>query len=398
MSSVEFIEDNTITIPVLKGGVKKHGDLWDCTQSKYAQNNLFSKKIDGKYIEANTVEYFDYRLIHCKSTSDEIKIFNLSDEISLELVAGFMRPKESPDFETYSNKFYNSEHITCHYRKDTYHINALPNSKDILNNYAAQNIMEGNLKATHFVGGITLGIEVRADILLIQNESCHKTNKKQDLFSKLIFGPIDSKVKRRLKAFDIENGESYKKQINVFSNPSIKSKPGSFSEMFEVIERAESNIDQQEFHTVCGTKVVGVPIRFVLVPIKQLLVEVIFEKLYMRLPRDVLTNYYEMLVFIQNFQASSFIIKNMLKSNSSFQIILNNPNSKILKNIDEYEKNLKKTCFKLFEKSNKALKDYKMKKATAKDLVQAQKHFQISCNPIEIFEKIEEFIKLAEGI
>jgi hypothetical protein len=168
--------------------------------------------------------------------------------------------------------------------------------------------------------------------------------------------------------------------------------------MFEVIERAESNIDQQEFHPVCGTKVVGVPIRFVLVPIRQLLVEIIVEKLYMRLPKNVLTGYYEMLVFIQNFQASSFIIKNLLKCNSSFQIILNNPNSEILKNIDEYEKDLNKICSKLFEKSNEALKNYKMKKVTAEDLVQVEKHFQIVCNPSGIFEKIEEFIKLAEGI
>jgi hypothetical protein len=396
MSSEVYIEDNTITITAIKDGVKRLGDLWDCTQSKYAGKNLFSQPLDGKYINANQVDFFDYRLIDCKSSSDEIKTSNLSEEVSLEFIAGILKRKGSPNFETdiKINSF--SDHIICHYQKETSHIDVLPNSKDVLNEFAVEDLIKRNLKATHYVGGITLGVEVRADIFVNQKAGCLDAYA-QDIFRKVIFGPVNSKVKSKLEDFDSEDDKSYDKQIYVFSIPTMKSKPRTFKEMFEIIESAESFSDKQEFNPEHGAKVVGVPIRFVLVPIKQL-VDVIFEKFYLRLPKKLLEDYYEMLVLIKNFQFPGWMIKNMLKSNESFKIIMKNTNSNLLKNIDEYEKNLIKSCSKYFQKATEALKNYKLKKASVRDLFQIEERFQLECDPLKVFEKIEVFVEQAEGI
>jgi hypothetical protein len=131
MSSATYVEDHTLTIPVLKDGVTRLGDLWDCNQSKYVGENLFKENLDGKYINASPIESFDYRLIHSKSSSDRMKLVNVGGEISLELLAGMITVKGSANYESDKKENTRREQLICHYKRETYSVEALPKSTDI---------------------------------------------------------------------------------------------------------------------------------------------------------------------------------------------------------------------------------------------------------------------------
>jgi hypothetical protein len=74
--------------------------------------------------------------------------------------------------------------------------------------------MRKELKATHFVRRITLGAEVKADILVIQKESSIKSDIKGEVFEKLVYGPISAELKAKLKFFNSEDNKDFNKEIN----------------------------------------------------------------------------------------------------------------------------------------------------------------------------------------
>jgi hypothetical protein len=397
MTSETYVEDQSLIIPVLNDGVTSLGDLWDCNQSKYVGENLFRTKLDGKYITASPIQTFDYRLVHNKSSSDRIKLVNVSGEVSLELLAGLITVKGSADYESDKKDSTRREQLICHYKREIFSINALPNSKDILNEFVVEKLMQKELKATHFVRGITLGAEVKADILVIQNDTNNKSNIKGDVFGKLVYGPINASVKAKLGFFDSEDNKDYNKEINVHSMPYMKSEPKTVEEMFKMFEKIDSIVEEQKHFRESGDQIIGVPIRFVLVPIKQFL-DVNIEKLYLKLSDKVLKDFNEMLVKVQDIQVSGYIMRKVFNNNTALSILLNDLQSNLSLAIKQYESDLRNIGIKYFEESIKALKLYKIRKVSVENLLDLLNEFESECNTSKELEKIAEFVKQGEGI
>jgi hypothetical protein len=266
-----------------------------------------------------------------------------------------------------------------------------------LNEFVVEKLTRKELKATHFVRGITLGAEVKADILVTQNESSNKSDIKGDVFGKLVYGPINASVKVKLGFFDSEDNKDYNKEINVYSMPYMKSEPKTVEEMFKMIEGVDDVVEKQKHFPGSGDKVVGVLIRFVLVPIKQFL-DVKIEKLYLKLSDKVLKDFNEMLVKVQDIQVSGYIMRKVLNYNTSLSILINDSQSNLSLAINQYENYLRKIGIKYFEESIKALKLYKVQKSSVENLLEILNKFEIECNSSKELEKIAQFVEQGEGM
>jgi hypothetical protein len=108
----------------------------------------------------------------------------------------------------------------------------------------------------------------------------------------------------------------------------MKSEPKTVDEMFKMIENVDSVVETQIHFAESGDKVVEVPIRFVLVPIKQFL-DIKIEKLYFKLSDKVLKYFNEMLVNVQGIQVSGYIMRKFLNNNTSLSILLNDSQSNL---------------------------------------------------------------------
>lgn len=394
MSSEDYVEENSLTIPVLKDGVTRLGDLWDCHQSKYVGENLFDRNLDGKYINASPIEFFDYRLIHSNSSSDRIKIINVSGEVSLEMLAGLLTAKGSVEFD--KKDVTTREQIICHYQKETFSVNASTDCKEILNQSVIEKLMKNKLKATHFVRRITLGAEVESNIIVTKNISNYKGDLKGNLLGKLVYGNVNALVKSKLKLFDSEDNKNFNREINIHSIPAMKSEPKTVKEMFQMIESIDAVVEKQKHFPESGDHIIGVPIRFVLVPIKQFL-DVKIEKSYLKLSEKVLNDFNEMLIKVQDIQIPGYILKKVLKANRYLSILINDSQSKLTQNIKEYESYLKNTGIKFFEDSTKAIKHYKLKNSGVEDLLEILNRFGIELDSSEELKKIAQFVEQGEG-
>jgi hypothetical protein len=64
MSQKIYIEDTTITITVLKDGVHRIEDLWNCSESKIVRENLFKQNLDEIYVNASSIESLEWWLLN----------------------------------------------------------------------------------------------------------------------------------------------------------------------------------------------------------------------------------------------------------------------------------------------------------------------------------------------
>jgi hypothetical protein len=138
--------------------------------------------------------------------------------------------------------------------------------------------------------------------------------------------------------------------------------------MFEAIESVNKVIDKERHFKVLSEDIIGVPIRFELVPINQFL-EVKIEKIYLQLKDEVMEKFQSMLINIRNFQAIDCVKSRLINDDYRLKVILFDEMSPLTQQIAEYEKNLQKISSKFFTKAMEALKAYKVAKITAEDLL-----------------------------
>jgi hypothetical protein len=398
MSQNVYIEDTTITIPVLKDGVHRIGDLWNCRESKIVGENLFKQNLDGIYVNASPIESLEYQLIHSKSVSDKFRSINIGGEVALEMKAGLIEVKGLVNYDHFNDQQSNKEQLICNYSRETYSVYAQSNADELINESVVNKLLTKEVNATHLVRGVILGAEVKADILITHDlhNKRHDIQGNIDFMGKLIFGPMNALVKTNLGFLDNKDFEDYKKEINIHSIPALKLEPKTIEEMFQMIENIGTQVEDQKHFPECGDKVVGVPIRFILVPINQY-IKIKNERLYLKISHQILKDFEDMLIRVQDIQIPANISRKVLESNSSLGIILNDPDSKLSNDIVQYEKKLNDIGRRYFEESVDIFKKYKIGALNADNLVAIRNKFETECNSSDIFEKILEFINEGEG-
>jgi hypothetical protein len=396
MPQLLYVEDSSITIPVLKDGVTRLGDLWNCHDSKFVGANLFNQYLDGVYVSASPIESLEYLLIYSKSASDKYKPLNIGGEVSIELLAGLIKVKGSVDYNSCNDDSCKIEQIICNYSRETFSVYVQSNAEKLIDEVVARKLINKEIDATHFVRGIVLGAEVKADIILSRNKTNEKNDLKSDILGNCVFGPINPLVKAKLTYLDSEGCENYKKVINVHSMPSMIIEPKTIAEMFDSIENIESQVNQHKLFPLCNEMIVGVPIRFILVPIKHLL-EIDIEKLFSKISENDIRELEDMFIRVQDIQAPFNISKKIIESNPNLAIILDDPKSKFSIKIHDLERRLQEIGQRYFKELVEIFKKYKNGLKSIDDISDLRRRFENECNSCEILEQISNFINEGEG-
>jgi hypothetical protein len=159
-----------------------------------------------------------------------------------------------------------------------------------------------------------------------------------------------------------------------------------------MIDSIESVMKKEKhFKHIKEHEVIGVPIRFHLVPISDFL-DFQIEALYVKLADETLARFTRMLTDIQDFRETNCIRIRVFEEYGPAGIIIFNNNSIISKNIVGYEKKLNEITKSNFPKAVDIFKKYKIHKATETELLKVIENFRAEFNKSDVLEKINEFI------
>ena len=131
-------------------------------------------------------------------------------------------------------------------------------------------------------------------------------------------------------------------------------------EIKKLIENIDADIRKHNhFVKIKDTNITGVPVRFALIPIKQLL-DIKIEKLYVKLKGTTIDKFTVMLQEIQDFNFFNCIRNRVFDSYSVSGNIIFNENSEILKSIGNYKNGLINITTEFLKKAMDTLKEYKI--------------------------------------
>jgi hypothetical protein len=180
--------------------------------------------------------------------------------------------------------------------------------------------------------------------------------------------------------------------------------PQSIEEMFQMIDGIENEIAKQKpFKQITSHDVIGVPVRYYLVPLKFYL-NVKIEKLFLVLKDEVLNKFENMLTLIRDYNHINCLRNKIIELEKSekmrvkYQLgkILFDENSAIFKKIDVEEKKLIEINAKYLKLSMETFRDYKVHEKTEKDIVSLVENYEREFNQTENSEKITNFYSQAK--
>ncbi|CAG8803072.1 22021_t:CDS:1, partial [Racocetra persica] len=387
---INYVEDSSLSLPYIENHALSLGALWDCNLSKTIGYNLFEKQLTNDYLIIHPLKKLDYRLIHVKSIEDQLATLKIDGAMSIEILSGILKVEGNLDKSFSRNS--NEEQLICEYNLDNYLVELLPKAKEEIGDIVKRQLLEKKIKATHVVHGIILGAKVCADIRIRQNDTSKNMDANGYLIGDIPFGYVNASLKTSLKMLDSKKTSNYDMQITVNSKPPIKNQPTTINQMFNLIENIDVCVQKESYYKFISPDITGVPIRFNLVPIFQFL-DIKVEKLYKQLQDSILENFRTMLIALKDYQSHEYIKRCVLRTEHRLQKILSDSQSKLSKNITEYQNDLKKITSHYFERAFETLKKYKIGDCSSEELFQIMRDYDESdfCI-VSVCAQIEKFV------
>ncbi|CAG8563982.1 10873_t:CDS:2 [Ambispora gerdemannii] len=393
---VLYVEDTTFTLPCIKNVVLGLGDLWNCHDSKYSGFNLFAKKFTKDHLIFHPIKNLDYRLIHIKSFQDKLSTIKVDGAISIEFLSGIIEVEGTGEYNVSSGKSANEEKLICQYHLDNYSIELLPCSKDIMDESVKNQLLNNQIKATHVVHSIIIGAEVKADIRIRQIDTARDKTIEGNFFGNIPCGYVNASLKASLELLDAMKVSNFEKRITLHSKPQMHQQPSTINQMFELIEKVDTQVSKEQHFKFLDPDITGVPHRFVLVPITQFL-DIKVEKLYKQLNDNTISNFRTMLVTLEDFRTPEYVKRYVLENENRLQVILSDPQSKLSKEILAYEKELKTTSNHYFERAYETLQTYKLAESNSEQLLQIVHDFdKCEYSAMNVYSNIETFVSMGK--
>ncbi|CAG8591632.1 2234_t:CDS:1, partial [Ambispora gerdemannii] len=389
---VIYVEDSTFTLPCIKNVVLGLGDLWDCHDSKDSGFNLFAKKFTKDHLIFHPIKNLDYRLIHIKSFQDKLSTIKVDGAISIEFLSGIIKVEGTGEYNVSSGKNSSEEQLICQYHLDNYSIELLPSSKDVMDESVKNQLLNNQIKATHVVHSIIIGAEVKADIRIRQIDTTRDKTIKGSFLGSIPCGYVNVSLKASLELLDAKSDSNFEKRITLHSKPQMPQQPSTISQMFDLIEKVDTQVSKEQHFKFFDPNITGVPLRFVLVPITQFL-DIKVEKLYKQLNDNTFSNFRTMLVTLEDFRTPEYVKSYVLENENRLQVILLDPQSKLSKEISAYEEKLKTTANHYFERAYETLKKYKLAESNSEQLLQIVHDFdECEFSAMNVYSNIETFV------
>ncbi|XP_061435665.1 uncharacterized protein LOC133360810 [Lethenteron reissneri] len=388
-----YMEDVTIVLPITENGVCGLGELWDCHRSKSTHHNLFGKQLQKEHVIFHPLKTSNYNLTRLKNTEDHVKLVKLSGAMSMEFLSGLIKVEGCGEYNGNVTSSGNEEKLVCQYNLENGSVFLLPQAKTVINQTITDLLMNGNIKATHVVHGLILGAEVNAHIRVRNTETNKRDDIKGSVIGKLVFGKISASVKAKLELLDSDKAQNYETQIAIHSKPPMRQQqPSTIKEMFDLLEKVDTLVAEERHFKFIDPSIMGVPVRWVLVPIAQFL-DVKVERLYMQIDETLREDFRTMLISLQDSRGPGCIKRRVLEKDNRLSLILSDPNSELSQNISKYENMLNKKMEFIFIRACKVLKEYKRAIATSSDLHAILQEYGTSdFSVVDLYAKVEDFV------
>ena len=231
----------------------------------------------------------------------------------------------------------------------------------------------------------------------------------------MVYGPIDAQIKLGLKWLDSETANKLEKKISLEAKPYAymtgiifflnficylllrpMKNPKSVEEMLTTIDNIETVLNAKPYSVrVKDNKILGVPVRYFLVPISNYL-DLQIEKLYLKLEEETLEKFSSMLSHIHNFSRIHCISRRVFDQYNLANKFIFNKKSEITVDIYKYEKEIIDITKIFFPKAVNTLKDYKIHKCDELQLLSLISEFEEKFNIVSIENKIDFFIETCE--
>ena len=172
--------------------------------------------------------------------------------------------------------------------------------------------------------------------------------------------------------------------------------PTSVEEMLTMIDNIETVLNAKPYSVkVKDYKILGVPVRYFLVPISHYL-DIQIEKLYLKLEEATLDKFSRMLSHIQNFSTLHCIRSRVHDKYDLSNKFIFNKKSQIAIDIDIYAKEVIGITKTFFPQAVNTLKDYKIHKCDERQLLKLISKFEGKFNIDSIENKINFFSETCE--
>ena len=159
----ENVEDESFDLPVLEKGVQDIGDLWDCRKSVPLNFNLFDN-LTKSHLRSTVIGEKKTMLHYLKSTNDKMNIIKVDAEAKLELLGGLIKVGGSLNFGMESSNDDAFEKQTFRYDLKSHTIQLRSQAKERINEHVKDQLMRGEIQATHVVSKIWVGAYIDASI------------------------------------------------------------------------------------------------------------------------------------------------------------------------------------------------------------------------------------------
>jgi hypothetical protein len=167
--------------------------------------------------------------------------------------------------------------------------------------------------------------------------------------------------------------------------------PDELNKFIQVMDE-ELNRNHRNFAKLFkDTAIIGVPIRFALIPIKNYL-NINIENIYVKLKESTVEKFTAMLQEIKDFSYINCVRNRVLDTDSESGNIILNKNSEIYLSIRNFEEGLMNITKEYFEKAVKLFKDYKIGNATESDLLQIINDFEQKFSIKKVMDKINSYV------
>jgi hypothetical protein len=173
--------------------------------------------------------------------------------------------------------------------------------------------------------------------------------------------------------------------------------PITIKEMFDMTQNIKSKLNDEKHFTELGDNIIGVPIKFGLIPISMFLQNYNAEKLYVQLEDSILNKFLNMMREITDFNHYNCILGRIYDNcnpdtdNPGVAKIIFNNKSILCSKIRNYEAKVIKFTDGYLQESVSLFKDYKSGKSCPEKLLELVNKFQNDPNKPKVDTDIENF-------
>ncbi len=124
-----YVENQVLFFPKLEHGVTEIGDLWNCHSSRSTSMNIFSDSLKREELRLARVGSSDFQLYQINKTRDALKTTKLHGEVSLEILAGLIKPETKFEYDSREEGKSVEETLLLHFREESFKVSMNESAK-----------------------------------------------------------------------------------------------------------------------------------------------------------------------------------------------------------------------------------------------------------------------------